>query len=214
MSAKMTPFQALYGYAPPRWTELVQGDAKVPAVKSQLEENQIVMQVAKDNLTMAQNRMKQQADQHRTEREFEVANWVFVRLQPYKQLSLRQQEKNKLSPKFFGPHQIIRKISPVAYELKLPNKSQIHNVFHVFSLKTHLGQHQSAQTTLSTLDEEGKLVLEPEAIINIRERRLCSRIIKEYLIKWKNCLEEDASWKTKKFIQQHPSLPYFEGKPS
>ena len=62
----MTPFQALYGYAPPKWKELVQSDAKVPAVKSQLEENQRVMQLLKDNLTMAQNRMKQQADLHRT----------------------------------------------------------------------------------------------------------------------------------------------------
>ena len=58
MSTKMTPFQALYGYAPPRWKELVQGDAKVLAGKSQLEENQRVMQILKDNLTMGQNRMK------------------------------------------------------------------------------------------------------------------------------------------------------------
>ena len=77
-----------------------------------------------------------------------------------------------------------------------------------------MGQHQSAQTTLPTLDEEGKLVLEPEAIINIRERRLRSRIIKEYLIKWKSCLEEDASWETEKFIQKHPSLICFEDKAS
>ena len=66
MLAKMTPFQALYGYAPPRWKELAQGDAKVPAVKSQLEENQKVVQVLGDNLTRAQNCMKQQVDQHRT----------------------------------------------------------------------------------------------------------------------------------------------------
>ena len=58
------------------------------------------MQVLKDNLTRAQNRMKQQADQHRTKREFEVEDWVFVRLQPYKQLSLKQQKnKIKLEPK-------------------------------------------------------------------------------------------------------------------
>ena len=53
--------------------------------------------------------MKQQADQHRTKREFEVAYWVFVRLQPYKQLSLKQQGKNKLAPKFYGPYEIIQK---------------------------------------------------------------------------------------------------------
>ena len=73
-SAKMTPFQAFYGYAPPRWKELVLGDAKVPSVKNQLEENQKVMQVLKDNLTRTQNRMKQQADKHWTEREFEAAD--------------------------------------------------------------------------------------------------------------------------------------------
>ena len=56
---KMTRFQALYGYAPPRWKELVQSDAKIATVKSQLEENQRVMQVLNDNLTMAQTRMKQ-----------------------------------------------------------------------------------------------------------------------------------------------------------
>ena len=58
MSAKMTHFQALYGYVLSRWKEFVQGDANVPAVKSQLEENQRIMQVLEDNLTMAQNRMK------------------------------------------------------------------------------------------------------------------------------------------------------------
>ena len=75
-----------------------------------------------------------------------------------------------------------------------------------------MGQQQSIQTTLPTLDEEGKLILELEAIINIKERRLNTRMIKEYLIKWKNFPKEDASWKTEKFVQQHPSLPCFEDK--
>ena len=75
-----------------------------------------------------------------------------------------------------------------------------------------LEQHQSVQTTLPDLDKEGKLILEPEAIIKIREQRLRTRMIKKYLIKWKNCPEEDASWETGKFVQQYPSLPCFEDK--
>ena len=55
---------------------------------------------------------------------------------------------------------------------------------------------------LPTLDEEGKLILEPETII------------KEYLIKWKSCPEEDASWEPNKFLQQHPSLIFFEDEAS
>ena len=72
------------------------------------------------------------------------------------------------------------------------------------NLKKLSRQHQSVQTTLPALDEEGKLILEPEAILNIRERILRTTMIKEYLIKWKNFPEEDASWETEKFVQHYP----------
>lgn len=55
--------------------------------------------------------MKQQADRNRTEREFEVGERVYVKLQPYKQLSLKQKGKYKLVPKFYGPYHINKKIS-------------------------------------------------------------------------------------------------------
>ena len=97
-SAKMTPFQTLYSYEPPRWKEIIQGSTKLPAVKDQLENNQWIMQTLKDNLTMAQIHMKQQVEQHRSKREFELVDWVFIRLQLYKQLSLKQWGKNKLDP--------------------------------------------------------------------------------------------------------------------
>ena len=150
--------------------------------------------------------MKQQADHNRTEREFEVGEWVFVKLQPYKQLSLKQKGKNKLAPKFYGPYQINKKISQVAYGLSLPETSRVHNVFHVSCLKRALGNNQTSQTTLPSLDDEGRVILEPEGILSTRERKLRYRTIKEYLIKWKDLPEEEASWENEAFCQQHPSL--------
>jgi hypothetical protein len=50
------------------------------------------------------------------------------------------------------------------------------------------------------LDEEGIIILDPEAIIATREKRLRSRVIKEFLIKWKNLSEEDAAWESEHFL--------------
>ena len=140
----MTPFQSLYGYAPPKWKDLITNQARVAFVNDHLEENQKVIQILKENLNTARNRLKQQLYRHRTEREFEVGDWVFVQLQPYKQLSLKKGGKNKLAPRFYGPYQINKKISHVAYALELPKSSHVHNVFHVSCLKRMIGQHQQA----------------------------------------------------------------------
>ena len=97
-----------------------------------------------------------------------------------------------MAPKFYGPYQITKKISPVAYELHLPDKSRIHNVFHVSCLKKMLGKHQMMQTLLPMLDDEGRVILEPEVIITTRETRLHSQTLKEYIIRWKFFPDEDA----------------------
>ena len=59
-----------------------------------MEHQQQVLQLLKDNLNLAQNRMKQQADQHHSERSFNVRDWVFLRLEPYKQVSLKNTKKD------------------------------------------------------------------------------------------------------------------------
>ena len=64
-----------------------------------IEHQQQVLQLLKDNLVLAQNRMKQQADQHRSEISFDVGDWVFLRLQPVRVV---QTLKNRR----MGPHQV------------------------------------------------------------------------------------------------------------
>lgn len=206
-ATKMTPFMALYGYHPPSITSCLKEKPKVQAVDDHIEHQQQVLQLLKDNLTLAQNRMKQQADQHRSERSFEVGDWVFLRLQPYKQMSLKQAKKdNKLSPKYYGPYKVLQKIGTMAYKLELPSSSCIHPVFHVSCLKKVIGDKLPVQTILPELDEEGKIILEPEEIIDTKIRQLRNRSISEYLIKWKNLPVEDSTWEDVSFIEKHPKL--------
>ena len=64
--------------------------------------------------------MKQQADQHRFERTFQVGDMVFLRLQSYKQSSLKGKGNQMIDPKISGPYTVPQKIGYVAYKLALP----------------------------------------------------------------------------------------------
>jgi ribosomal protein L16 Arg81 hydroxylase len=87
-------------------------------VEDHIEHQQQVLQILKENLTMVHNRMKQQAYKHRSERIFEVGDWVLLRLQPYKKMSLKQANKdNKLSPNYYGPYKVLQKIGTMEYKL-------------------------------------------------------------------------------------------------
>lgn len=63
-------------------------------------------------------RKKQQANKKRTKRAFEVGDGVFLELQPYRQTSLAVRKSLKLSAKYYGPFQIVSKISQIAYKLE------------------------------------------------------------------------------------------------
>jgi hypothetical protein len=168
-ATKLTPFMALYGYHPPSITSSLKEKSKVQAVEDHIENQQQVLQILKDNLNMAHNRMKQQEDQHRSERSFEVGDWVFLRLQPYKKMSLKKANKdNKLSPKYYGPYKVLQKIGTMAYKLELPASSRVHPVFHVSCLKNVISDKIPVQTIFPELDEEGKVVLDPEVITDTR----------------------------------------------
>jgi hypothetical protein len=122
-----------------------------------------------DNLTMAQNHMKQQVDQHCSERSFEVGDWVFLRLQLYKHISLKKTKKdNKLSPKYYGPYKVLQNIGTMTYKLEFPTSSRVHLIFHVSCLKRVIGDKIPVQTIFPELEEEGKIILEPEAITDTR----------------------------------------------
>jgi hypothetical protein len=138
---------------------------------------------------------------------------VFLRLQLYKQSSLKRSGAEKLKHRFYGPYRVRRKADEVAYEVKLMEGSKIHTVFHISFLNKAVGQHVSISEEFPPLDEEGQLELVLEEVLEQRERRLRSRVIRECLVRWRGLPVEDATWEGE-HILQHPGLMLLEDKQS
>jgi hypothetical protein len=84
--------------------------------------------------------------------------------------------------------------------MDLPQGSRIYNVFHVSYLKRATGQHITPLEVLPPLDEEGNLVLILEEILEVREKRLQKRSIKEYLVRWKDLPIKDTMWENEHVV--------------
>lgn len=108
----------------------------------------------------------------------------------------------KLNYRFYGAYKIVRCVREVTYELVLLEGYKIHNVFHVSSLKKSLGKHVVTYIELPQLDQEGELILVPEEILEVREWKLRSTTINEYLVKWKDLLVENATWEGEDVLQK------------
>ncbi|GJT32392.1 hypothetical protein Tco_0922811 [Tanacetum coccineum] len=98
---------------------------------------------------------------------------VLLKLQPHRQVSIRQGKQNKFSLKYFSRFEILAKVGPVAYKLKLPASSQIHDVFQVSQLKKLHGTHlANASNVLPQVDKDGLLEVTP---IKILYRKIVKR---------------------------------------
>ncbi|GKD09623.1 reverse transcriptase [Tanacetum coccineum] len=135
------------------------------------------------------------SDKKRTEREFKEGDWVYLKLQPYRPLTLRQGRQNKFSSKFYGPFQVIKKVGAVAYKLQLPSHAMIHPVFHVSQLKAcHYDVNEMGQ--FPQCDAEGLIGATPFKLLERRIAKQGNRAVVFGLIQWSNGNEEDATWES------------------
>jgi hypothetical protein len=74
----MTPFEVVYGQNPPSVLSYFPGVSKVQVVDQMLTVREAILCTLKENLVMAQNCMKQQADQGHSERQFAEGDQVFL----------------------------------------------------------------------------------------------------------------------------------------
>ncbi|WCJ33627.1 Transposon Tf2-6 polyprotein [Euphorbia peplus] len=203
-STGVTPFEIVYGRQPPTIVQFFPGEVKVESVRQELQSRDEALRQLKVHLHRAQEQMKAQADKHRRLVNFSVGEWVYLKLRPYRQISVSQRVNHKLSAKYFGPFQITAKIGPVAYRLQLPDSSKIHPVFHVSLLKRAVVT-QPVEASLPrdfALDVSDHYI--PAAILDCRTHEGSNL---QWLILWQGKPVEDATWEDALSIKsQFPTL--------
>ena len=115
----MAPFKALYGRKcrTPMCCDEVGVRRLVGPELVQITSEKV--KVVRDNLKIAGDRQRSYADNRRRDLQFEIGDRVFLKISPWKGV-LRFGRRGKLRPRYIGPYEIITRVGPVAYRLKLP----------------------------------------------------------------------------------------------
>lgn len=124
-------------------------------------------------LKRAIDRMKSQADLKRSDKSFNIGSWVWLKLHPYRQKTMKTSTNGKWSPRYFGPFKVLNTIGKVAYKLQLPDDAQIYPIIHVSQFKQCRGELPTVTHIPSCLQGNStSLVLQPAALL---EKRMVKR---------------------------------------
>jgi hypothetical protein len=180
-------------------TRLLQGETRVEAVQKELEERDEAIRQLKNHLMRAQDRMKHFADKKRSDRSFQIGEWVFLKLRSHRQNSVATRIVAKLAARYYGPFQVIERIGTVAYKLKLPEGARVHPVFHVSLLKKAIGDYQAEKELPPDLAEDYDELFKPESVLATRMK---GQGTQQVLIKWTSRPIDEATWEDVSTIRQ------------
>lgn len=190
----MSLYQAYYGRLPPTIPYYIPHSTPIHAFDEILQEKTELFGRLKETLNHARNCMAEKANKRRREVKYSVGDFVLLKLQPYRQKSMAKRLSHKLSKRYFGPFEILRRIGVVAYKLKLPPDSLILPIFQVSLLKPFKGDNPMAVTTLPPSFSEPVDDSPPFSVCSLQQILRNGKMESEALVLWNGHDPVDAQW--------------------
>ncbi|GKD80173.1 hypothetical protein Tco_1342794 [Tanacetum coccineum] len=164
--------------------------------------------VIKEKLKAVRDRQKSYANNKRKPLEFEVGDRVMLKVSPWKGV-VHFGKKGKLAPRYVGPFEILERISPVAYRLRLSEVlSGVHDTFHVSNLKNCLAD-ASLYVPLDEIKVDKTLcfVEEPIKIMDCEIKSLKRSKISLMKVRWNSKSGPEFTWESKDYMKsKYPQL--------
>lgn len=194
-SIGMAPYEPLYGRrcrTPLCWVDSSESIALGPEVVQQTTEK---VKLIQERMRAAQSKQKSYYDKRRKDLEFAVGDHVFLRVTPLTGVG-RALKSRKLTPRFIGPFEILKRVGPVAYQVALPpSLSNLHSVFHISQLRKYV-HDPSHVIELDNVQVKENLTYEtqPLRIDDRMVKQLRGKEIPLVKVVWGSASGEDATW--------------------
>ncbi|GKD89301.1 putative reverse transcriptase domain-containing protein, partial [Tanacetum coccineum] len=162
----------------------------------------------KEKLKAARDRQKSYADNRRKPLEFEVGDQVLLKVSPWKGV-MHFGKKGKLAPRYVGPFEILERIGPVAYRLRLPKElSEVHDTFHVSNLKKCLADaNLHVPLDEIKIDKTLHFVEEPVEIMDCEVKTLKRSKILIVKVRWNSKRGPEFTWEREDHMKaRYPQL--------
>ncbi|XP_049405240.1 uncharacterized protein LOC125868691 [Solanum stenotomum] len=183
-SIQMAPYEALFGRryrSPIGWFEVGEAGLIGPDLVHQAMEK---VKVIQERLKTAQSHQKSYTDVRRRALEFEVDDWVYLKVSPMKAI-MRFGKKGKLSPRYNGPYQISKRIGNKCMgdpSLILPTEN--------IRIKDSLSYEEI-----------------PVQMLDRQVRRLRMKDVASVKVLWRNQFVEEATWEAEEDMKKrYPHL--------
>ncbi|GKC40969.1 putative reverse transcriptase domain-containing protein, partial [Tanacetum coccineum] len=191
--------------SPVLWAEIGEGSLIGPELVQEMTDKVVVI---KEKLKAARDRQKSYADNRRKPLEFEVGDRVMLKVSPWKGVVCFG-KKGKLSPRYVGPFEILERISPIAYRLRLPEELiGVHDTFHVSNLKKCLG-NANLHVPLNEINIYKTLhfVEEPIGIMDREVKSLKRSRIPLVKVRWNSKCGPEFTWECEDYMKsKYPQL--------
>nr|GFA27152.1 putative reverse transcriptase domain-containing protein [Tanacetum cinerariifolium] len=162
----------------------------------------------REKLKAARDRQKSYADNRCKPLEFEVRDQVLLKVSHWKGV-IRFGKKGKLAPRYVGPFEILERVGPVAYRLRLPEElSSVHDTFHVSNLKKCLvDANLHVPLDEIKVDKTLRFVEEPVEIIDRGVKSLKRSKISIVKVRWNSKRGPEFTWEREDHMEaKYPRL--------